>query len=145
MRALAYVLLLSLVPAAATAQSHRDVISGQLDAAASIAADAGYRVSSGVIPQDMIFGLLPPDGAVWLQVDLRAGTNYVIAGACDYDCSDMDLALQHDATTVAEDVELDDVPVIEFRATASGPHLVRVSVPGCDASGCYFGVRVFNN
>lgn len=145
MRVAAFVLASSLVPAAASAQSHRDVINQQLDAGASTATEQGFHVDTGAIPRDTIFGLLPPDGVVWLQIDLRAGVNYVVAGACDYDCTDMDLGIQYDTTLVTEDVEMDDVPVTIFTATNSGPHLVRVSMPGCDASGCYFGVRVLRD
>lgn len=145
MRGFAYALVLSLLPFGASAQSHRDVINMQLDAAIGAAARDGFRVDANAFPNDRIFGLLLPDSVVWLQLDLRAGNTYVIAGACDYDCSDMDLGLQYDTTVVAEDMEVDDVPVIIYRATNTGPHLVRVSMPGCDSSGCYFGVRVLKN
>lgn len=145
MRGLAYALILSLLPLTVSAQSHRDVIDKQLDAAIGAAAGDGYRIDPNAFPNDHIFGLLPPDGVVWLQLDLRAGNTYVLAGACDYDCNDMDLGLQHDTALVAEDIEVDDVPVIIYRPTASGPHLVRVSMPGCDASGCYFGIRVLKD
>ena len=58
----------------------------------------------------------------------------------------MDLAAYSAAgAELASDVELDDVPVVSFRADTSGPYLIEVSMPGCDADTCYFGFRVYND
>ena len=135
-----------LTPVLASAQDHRGIIDTQFDKAASAIAEQGFRVSQGVLPQDTTVGLLPAGGNVMLEVNLRAGVNYMVVGTCDYDCSDMDLAAYTSAgDDLGSDVELDDVPVVSFRADRSGPYLISVSMPGCETDTCYFGFRIYNN
>ena len=135
-----------LTPALVSAQDHRGIIDMQFEKAASAVAEQGFVPSKGVLPQQTTIGLLPAGGNVFLEVNLRAGVDYMVVGTCDYDCSDMDLAAYTGAgTSLASDVELDDVPVVSFRAETSGPYLIEISMPGCDADTCYFGFRVYND
>ena len=135
-----------LTPALVSAQDHRGIIDMQFEKAASAVAEQGFVPSKGVLPQQTTIGLLPAGGNVFLEVNLRAGIDYMVVGTCDYDCSDMDLAAYSAAgAELASDVELDDVPVVSFRADTSGPYLIEVSMPGCDADTCYFGFRVYND
>lgn len=146
MRLSAFVVALSLLPMLASAQSQRDVISQQLDAAAEAIAGEGFRPSAVAFAQNALVGLLPADGRVFLELNLRAGINYMVVGGCDYDCSDLDIAAYSaDGTQLAADVEMDDVPVVTFRSETNGPHLVEVAMPGCSTENCYFGIRVFND
>ena len=146
MRTFAFALALSFIPALAVAQSQRDVISQQLDAAAEAIAGEGFRPSPGALAQNSIVGLLPAGGRVFLELNLRAGTNYMVVGGCDYDCSDLDItAYTAGGTQLTADVEMDDVPVVAFRSETSGAYLVEVTMPGCSTETCYFGIRVFND
>lgn len=146
MRLSTLVVALSLFPALASSQSMRDIISQQLDAASEAIADEGFRPSAGVIAQNSLVGLLPAGGRVFLELNLRAGTDYMVVGGCDYDCSDLDLsAYSADGTQLAADVEMDDAPVVSFRTETSGMHIVEVTMPGCGTETCYFGIRVFND
>lgn len=146
MRLSVFVVALSLVPTLASAQPQRDVITQQLDAAGEAIATEGFRPSAGAIAQNSLAGLLPSGGRVFIEVNLRAGTDYMIVGGCDYDCSDLDLiAYSADGTQLAADVEADDVPVVAFRSGSNGPHLVEVTMPGCSTETCYFGIRIFND
>lgn len=146
MRLSAFVVALSLFPVLASAQSQRDVITQQLDAAGEAIAGEGFRPSAGAIAQNSLVGLLPAGGRVFLELNLRAGANYMVVGGCDYDCSDLDIAAYSaDGTQLAADVEMDDVPVVAFRSERNGPHLVEVTMPGCSTETCYFGIRVFND
>ncbi len=146
MRLSAILIAASLFPVLASAQSQRDIIVQQLDAASEAIVGEGFRPSAGVIAQNSIVGLLPAGGRVFLELNLRAGTNYMVVGGCDYDCSDLDLAAYAaNGTQLAADMETDDVPVVAFRSETNGSHLVEVTMPGCSTDTCYFGIRVFND
>lgn len=146
MRLSVFAVFLSLVPVVVSAQSQRDIVVQQLEAAAEAIATEGFRPSAGVIAQNSIVGLLPAGGRVFLELNLRARTDYMVVGGCDYDCSDMDLAVYSTSgTQLAADTEEDDVPVVSFNSATSGPYIVEITMPGCSADTCYFGIRVFND
>lgn len=77
-------------------------------------------------------------------IRLKAGTTYGIAGFCDGDCTDLDLAvLGSESEPVAQDVETDDHPAVDIDVTKSGLFRIRVSMPGCSQDPCIYGVAVF--
>lgn len=136
----------SLAPSAALAQTHREVIAAQLEEASRIFAADGFRPSGGLMADDTINGMLPAGGSVMFEVNLRAGRSYVVMGACDSDCTDLDARVYGPANNeLDEDVEMDDIPMLAFQAGSSGPHLIEVAMPGCSTANCYFGVRIFND
>lgn len=136
----------ALLPAAASAQTHRNTILRQLDAVVAQQRARGFTVDARVLGGGTVVGLLPAQGLVMLELPLRAGAQYFIVGGCDADCDDLDLrAVGRDVRTVLdEDVGDDDVPVISFTARETGPHLLTVSMASCKTDLCYFGVRVFS-
>ena len=78
------------------------------------------------------------------QVDLVGGTTYRIVGACDDDCSNLDLELI-DVTTggvVASDMLQDDFPVVDFTPQANGRYIVRLLMQACTVAPCFAGARV---
>lgn len=78
-------------------------------------------------------------------ITLNQGREYLMVGMCDGDCSDMDLQLfDPSGNKIAEDVLDDDVPVLEFRAAASGNHRIRVVMARCSANPCSYGVSLYN-
>lgn len=130
----------------AHAQSPRDIITAQLDEGVTIAAGQGYRPTQGMFEGGKLIGVLPAGGSVYLEVQLRAGVDYMVLGVCDADCTDLDLrATSSSWYTIAEDVEMDDVPVLVFRSPDSGPHMIQVMLPSCSTATCFFGLRFFNN
>lgn len=133
-------------PAGAQERTHRETIVAQLDAFAQARAAQGFSVDRRVFDGEALIGLLPNGGQVVLEINLRAGAEYTVAAGCDADCDDLDLrAFSPDGeTTLDEDVEGDDVPVVTFTAVSSGPHLLAVMMPGCNTSLCYFGFRVMS-
>ena len=146
-------ILLAVIVAAAAATSpahaqsgptnHRAVIAGQLDHAARTKGEEGFRVEDVNDPQSVI-GLLPKQGAVILEVNLRAGVEYFVFAGCDTDCDDLDLRLNApgESEPMASDVADDDVPILSFTAKQAGPHLLTVRMTSCNADLCYFGYQV---
>lgn len=79
------------------------------------------------------------------ELRVEAGYAYAVIGACDEDCSDIDLGV-YDATgqKITEDTEADDSPAVWLFAGRSGSYRIRVATPGCRAPfGCHVGVRIF--
>jgi hypothetical protein len=131
-------------PTRLAAQTHRDVIISQLDAAAAIKKPDGFRPAGDALPRDVVVGVLPAGGAVAFELSLTGGSTYFISGVCDGDCADLDLRVidPDDGETVIEDIEDDDVPMLEFVAPRTGPYLLSVMMPDCSEDLCYFGYRV---
>jgi hypothetical protein len=141
---LAALAALPLAAADARAQSTRDDISQLLRRATGQAREKGYAAEARVFDSRAMIGMLPRTGSVVLEVNLRAGVRYTIVGVCDADCADLDLrAHSPDGHAVLdEDVSTDDVPLLTFTATETGPHPLAVIMSECRADLCYFGVKV---
>ncbi len=72
-----------------------------------------------------------------------AGPSYVVIGACDENCSDVDLGVYNGSgAVVGTDVEDDDAPVVAFEATETGRHQFTVLMSTCTGN-CNYGVRVY--
>ena len=78
---------------------------------------------------------------------MTANTSYVIVGACDGDCTNVDIELI-DMTTggvVASDMLPDDYPVVNFTPTADGQYMARLLLQNCTTAPCYAGARVVSS
>lgn len=77
-------------------------------------------------------------------VNLIANTPYTIIGACDGDCTNIDIELIDMATggVVSGDMLADDYPVVNFSPPADGVYLVRLLMQTCTIAPCYAGGRV---
>ncbi len=108
------------------------------------------------LAQQFASGMAPPQGFTdqiapmqpatdhRFQIDLTAGVPYVFVGACDGDCTNVDIELI-DASTggvVASDVLPDDYPVVQYQAQANGRYIVRLLMQTCAVAPCYAGARV---
>ncbi|MGE0597473.1 MAG: hypothetical protein AB7P07_14005 [Hyphomonadaceae bacterium] len=80
------------------------------------------------------------------QVALNAGTAYTIVGACDGDCTNMDIELIDMSTggVVASDMLPDDFPVVQYTPQANGSYIVRLLMQACSVAPCYGGARVLS-
>ena len=79
-----------------------------------------------------------------ISLTLRGGQEYVIVGVCDDDCSDLDLRLyDRGGNELAEDIELDAWPILEYAPSASGDFRVQVVMVTCSVSPCFYGVGLF--
>lgn len=86
-------------------------------------------------------GIMPAQGSLVVQVYLQAGVSYIIRGACDVDCRDVDLSITEpgSSATMRSDYLADDFPVLEFLAPRTGYANVTVSLPSCSTSWCSYG------
>jgi hypothetical protein len=107
------------------------------------------QVGGGLAPaqgfSDETAAMQPGTDHRW-QVELAGGTAYRIIGACDDDCSNMDLELI-DVTTggvVASDMLQDDFPVVAFTPEANGRYIVRLLMQTCAIAPCFAGVRMLS-
>jgi hypothetical protein len=79
-----------------------------------------------------------------IAIRLGAGLEFVVMGACDADCEDMDLALYDAAgNEVDSDFEMDDFPIVAASPASSGTYRLRVSMPGCTANPCSYALQTF--
>lgn len=84
------------------------------------------------------------------QVNLIGGEDYLIIGACDRECLDIDMFLRDAAGnqvldeegTPLQDILLDRFPVISFTPPQNGEYAVALSMLDCLIAPCYAGVRV---
>lgn len=124
---------------AAPAHAQPAIIQTQLDSAATLMANGGFRLQD-----DFVTGDLSQGEDEEFELELEAGKSYIIVGVCDGDCSDLDMAL---TTAAGEDVdsdyELDDVPMVTVEVERSGTYHLKVEMATCSAEPCAFGVGVF--
>ena len=123
----------------APAQAQEEVVTMQLDSAAVLMAIEGFTPAD-----DAVRGSLDQGEDEEFELELEAGTQYLVMGVCDGDCSDMDLVLtDSDGDEVEADREMDDVPMLAIEGQ-SGTFVLSVQMATCSANPCYYGVRVFS-
>jgi hypothetical protein len=109
------------------------------------------------IAQNFAAGMAPPQGATdqttslqpatdFVQrIDLAANTRYTIIGACDVDCSNVDIELiDSRGGVVASDMLPDDYPVVTFTPTENGTYYARLLMQSCTRAPCYGGMRLLS-
>ena len=130
----------------ASAQDWRALVMQQLDAAGE-AVRAGGQTDANVLARNQVIGVLEDGGTSYVEIRLEEGVRYLIAGACDQDCTDLDLRLLRgdDFDAIISDVEVDDVPIIQFTAPASGLYLLGVDMADCSEDVCYYGFRAYQH
>ena len=76
-------------------------------------------------------------------MELTANTPYTFLGACDGDCTNVDIELIDMRTggVVASDMLPDDYPVVNFTAPANGQYMVRTILQVCTTAPCFTGMR----
>jgi hypothetical protein len=92
---------------------------------------------------DQVVALQPGTDNRWV-VNLNAGTDYTFLGACDGDCTNVDIELIDMRTggVVASDMLSDDYPVVNFTPPANGQYIARLLLQNCTVAPCYTGTRV---
>lgn len=125
------------LPQAARAQSHANLVWTQLSANFDSASARGYSSLGYVISR-----MGDSETYSW-ELSVTSGMTYAIYGACDSDCSDLDLDLLDGTTSVDSDYLEDDFPVVTFTATKSGMFTIKVIMAACGSEPCYFGIGIF--
>jgi hypothetical protein len=146
MRALTWLLVLVLLcaaffakPAAAQNDFERQV-RGYLENGMGAHASLGYRRDQS--NADILVPLELESPYLW-SVYLREGVNYRVYGACDNDCSDLDMEIYStDGRLADRDVATDDAPYVQITPARSGRAYVRIWLYACSAEPCYMAARV---
>jgi hypothetical protein len=99
----------------------------------------GYHMS-----HEIYLGSLNDDAHEMVRVTLDGGKEYQLMGACDTDCSDLDLLI-YDAAghEVDSDVLTDDFPIVSLSVPRTAQYRVDVRMPGCAREPCRYGIGVF--
>lgn len=129
------------LPSGATAQNvYADQVEGYLDELEARVLDDGYS-QEGASAGWMLEGT---EGGTLIR--LPAG-RYVVLGACDDDCSDLDLAVSRvdDRAELGADRAVDSFPVVEFSLDEARTVLLGVSMPDCDTPRCFAGYRWYSH
>jgi hypothetical protein len=117
----------------------QELVDDQLRNAQEIAESDGYRRI-----EENRTGSLDASERESLTLSFQAGTDYMIVGACDQDCSDLDLRLYDpNGNEVDEDIELDDTPIVDATASSSGRYRVDVIMVSCSTEPCFYGVGIY--
>ena len=125
-----------------SADRYSEVVWQQLQAHERSASEADF------VNRHFILGKLRAGAYEEWTVELERGRRYLLTGACDQDCSDVDLALiDRDGRLVSEDVLEDDQPVLDIMADGwrvdSGSYTLRMTMYRCEVEPCYYGIGVF--
>ena len=116
---------------------------GQLDGYLDNYAQNLAQGFGGAGVRDVITGLQAGNEYRWNVGTLRGGQTYRILGACDQDCTDVDLIVEDEnGIEVGRDVALDDHPVVTITPRHDGPFSVRIGLVNCEIEPCYVAGRV---
>jgi len=89
-------------------------------------------------------GSLDQDQEIRFPVSLTAGLEYRVAGVCDNDCEDMDLALYDPSgDEVVSDILVNPLPLLSLAPAATGEYRLAVLLVSCSIEPCEFLVSTF--
>ncbi|KAF0113080.1 MAG: hypothetical protein FD128_1321 [Hyphomonadaceae bacterium] len=134
---------LSLISTSAFAQasqtnSHQNVVSSQLRAAEAAYLSLGFRRTTTTGSQS-----LNDDGNATFNMPVIAGQRYAVLGACDSDCTDLDIKiLDASGAMVTQDAATDDLPTAYFEARQTGSYRLQVTMYQCTSNPCYYQATV---
>lgn len=116
----------------------RGTLGGYLDGYA-----AEYAPGLEAVMDDELARIAAGD-AYDFEVELGQGDTVRVLGACDANCSDVDLYVTGpDGAEIGSDTLLDDYPVVEIPNTAGGVYTIRIAMPGCSADTCIGAARLY--
>ncbi len=91
-------------------------------------------------------GTLDGGASTTVRIRLEAGVTYVLLGACDTDCDDVDLKIFGAGGGLLDsDVASDDFPVLHVVPAVSGEYTVRVTMESCETPFCYYPLGVYES
>ena len=138
-RSTLFSLLLVVAPAPLAGQDYADQVWTQLQGAYEM-----YVEFEDFYLKNYIIGALNSGSTDSWTFSLDGGTGYAITGACDEDCTDLDIVVEDaNGNVVARDEADDDYPIVEFTANRSGSYTVNVKMYTCTEEPCYFGFGIF--
>jgi hypothetical protein len=112
-----------------------------LEAAAEVFEERGYRPT-----HDIFTGSLDEGAEEPIRFDLKAGIEYYVMGACDNDCSDLDLILlDANGNEVDSDLLADDAPIVGVTPGGGATYSATVRMVTCSAEPCRYGVGIWGS
>lgn len=133
---LALALGCALAPEAIAQASYQQQIRAALRTAAARA--RGARAQG-----EPLMGVLNGKATDTKAVELQAGVRYTLVGVCDENCPDIDLRIWGpNGAKLAEDVQQNNTPILEFTAPAAGRYRLSIEMVSCNANPCAWGVQV---
>lgn len=135
---LAAFVLLGATASRTEAQSYAQQVWAQLQAAYDAANDDEF------VLHNYIIGSLNGSGTDTWTFNLSKGTQYLVIGACDTDCSDIDMTVKSSGgDVVGSDTADDDVPIVRFTATSDDRFTIETKMYTCTENPCYYGFGIF--
>lgn len=90
-----------------------------------------------------VYGNLADDGVSTHDMTVASGVDYALIGACDNDCTDVDLKISDAAgNVIMQDIAVDDTPILLFHSNSAGKWRVQVVMATCTRSPCYYGIQL---
>jgi hypothetical protein len=131
-------LLLAVTPAPLAGQEYADQVWNQLQEEYEFAQIDDFYL------RNYIIGALNSGRTDIWTFTFDQGTSYVITGACDEDCTDLDIVVEDaNGNVMTSDEADDDLPFVEFSPNRSGSYTVNVKMYTCVEEPCYFGFGIF--
>jgi len=129
-----------LLPAQASAQDEwEQQVLEQIESVSTVFAADGYALHG-----DARTGALGSTASESFSLILESGFDYMLVGACDIDCTDIDLMLFDEAgNEVDRDYEEDDAPVLMVEPSRTQSYSVHVYMADCSNEPCWYAVGVF--
>jgi hypothetical protein len=98
----------------------------------------------GIAPASGATGRLAAGASTTGTFTVTSGAAYIVIGACDEGCSDIDLVVRDSSgNEVGRDEEDDDAPMVVIPAGSGGRYTFEAQMVTC-TSNCHFGVRSYN-
>ena len=132
--------LTALLAAPASAQNtYTQQVTRYLDGARSTLRGEGYTRVRAYTTASM-----GDDDERTFTFSLVRNRDYVISGACDNDCSDLDFTLtDNNGNVIDTDMATDDAPVVRVTPARNGTFSLRVTMASCTSDPCYYGFGIF--
>ncbi len=131
-----------LFAASAAGQSQNGSVQVRAYLENGMAAHRGLGYSRDVGNPDVVVALRLDHPFIW-PVYLTRGVTYRAYGACDDNCSDLDMEIYNAAGDLADrDAAANDTPYVQITPTQTGRAYVRAWLYACRNQPCYVGLRL---
>ena len=97
------------------------------------------------LSQRLMIGSLNTGATQSRTVRLQGGVEYALLGACDDDCSDLDLRLfsNRGSTLIDVDDEPDDFPLVTVTPSRTANYQIQAEMYSCSSEPCYYAIGVY--